>query len=97
MCVRHSLTSWWVDAELEVAFNKERAIMHETKCRSVLLIPLNLDDYMFSAEWQSGKRQIVRSRVAADFRDPAKFDQEFTRLLGSLKRESPAGPIEESI
>jgi hypothetical protein len=87
---RHSLTSWWVDAELEVVFNKERAIMHETKCHPVLLIPLNLDDYMFSAEWQSGKRQVVRSRVAADFRDPAKFEREFTRLLESLKRDSPA-------
>jgi hypothetical protein len=85
---RHSLTSWWVDAELEAAFGKERAIMKETNCRAHLLIPLNLDDYMFSAEWRSGKRQIICSRVAADFRDPARFDQGVARLVTALKRDS---------
>ena len=85
---RHSLSSWWVETELETAFSMERTLMEETKRRSVLLIPLNLDDYMFSQEWQSGKRQIVRSRVAADFRDVAKFDEQLSRLLGALKRTS---------
>jgi hypothetical protein len=84
---KHSLTSWWVDTEIEAAFEKERTLMRETDDRSTMLIPLNLDDYMFSDAWKSGKRQIVRSRLAADFRDPAQFEQEFGRLVRSLRHE----------
>lgn len=85
---RHSLSSWWVEAELETAFSKERSIAEETSQRMPLLIPLNMDDYMFSKEWQSGKRHVVCSRVAADFKDEARFDEQLLRLLNALERRS---------
>jgi hypothetical protein len=55
-CSRHSLTSWWVDT----AFEKERRLMRERGKRTLALVPLNLDGYIFKDQWASGKAQQVR-------------------------------------
>ena len=57
----HSLSSWWVDAEIDAAFAKERELMQVTKRRALVLIPINLDGYMFSERWKSGKRRLLFS------------------------------------
>jgi len=90
-----SLTSWWVDGEIEKAFQKERTILTERGTRVRALIPLNLDGYLF--KWQSGKASVVTERLAADFtgweHDNAKFEREFERLVRALRtdegREAP--------
>jgi hypothetical protein len=67
-CSRHSLTSWWVDSEIDTAFEK---------------------GYLLGDEWRSGKRQQVRSRLAADFTgwetDNARFEAAFERLVKALQ------------
>jgi uncharacterized protein YjbI with pentapeptide repeats len=83
---KHSLSSWWVDSEIDAAFAKERDLMKITKQRSIVLIPINLDGYMFSESWKSGKRRLVQSRLAADFTDPKRFDDEFHKLVEALRR-----------
>jgi hypothetical protein len=64
---RASLTSWWVDNELNSVIAKEQAQWKEAKEESLVLIPLNLDGFMFTDDWKSGWKNQVTSRLAADF------------------------------
>ena len=62
------------------------------------LIPLDLDRFLFSADYQSGKKAEITSRVAANFagweKDHAVFDRELDKAIRALRtgesgREKP--------
>ncbi len=93
-CSRDALLSWWVDSEIASAFAKEQALMEQRKNKVLALIPLNLDDYLFDGEWENGKAQQVRTRLAADFRgwetDNNKFETGLDRLIKALRTDEHA-------
>jgi hypothetical protein len=66
---KHSLTSWWVENEINSVISKEQQLWKERGKETLSLIPLNLDGFMFSKEWQSGWKNQIKSRFAVDFTD----------------------------
>jgi hypothetical protein len=83
------LTSWWVDNEIKIAFEKEQKLWQERQKEVLALIPLNLDDYLFSGNWQSGLATEVKSRLAANFigweYNNRTFEEQFERLVRALR------------
>ncbi|MGA7731316.1 MAG: toll/interleukin-1 receptor domain-containing protein [Chloroflexia bacterium] len=87
-CSEHSLKSWWVENEINLAIQKEQRLYKERGEEVLALIPLNLDNYMLEGEWSSGWKGQITERLAADFtgwrRSHKKFEQQLDRLMQAL-------------
>jgi hypothetical protein len=101
-CSKDSLTSWWVDNEIDTVFQKERELMKQRGKKTLALIPLDLDGYLLGNDWSSGKRQQILSRLAADFRgwesDHDKFQNQLKLVIAALSlnetgRQKPPQPM----
>jgi hypothetical protein len=83
---KHSLQSWWVDNEIENAILKEQlAYKLSAQEESLVLIPLNLDGFLFSSKWNNGWKAQITSRLAPDFHGWEKFVR-FDRATGNERR-----------
>jgi hypothetical protein len=87
-------TGWWVEQELERAFQKEREIRLATAARTSLVIPLAIDDCLFG-HWDSPHRATLLQRKVADFRnwkEPALYAESLESLVKALgiRRNGPS-------
>ncbi len=86
-CSKNSLgDSAWVDAELEFAFERERKLHKASGSAKSVVIPLNLDGYLFDG-FEGPKGPQLRKRSAADFtqwRQPEAFEGAVVDLLRAL-------------
>ncbi|QDT40691.1 Secreted effector protein PipB [Gimesia alba] len=87
---KHSLTSDWVNQEIEIAFeNEDRQYRRDTDVIRSLL-PLNLDQHLFD-HWEHQNKQTLCDRVAADFKgwetDQKTFDSQVERVITALQTD----------
>ncbi len=70
VCSKESLTSWWVEREIERILKKERMYNNGKKETEKvnLLIPISIDDYVFN-EWDSPWAEEINRYIIGDFRD----------------------------
>lgn len=97
---KESLSSWWVENEINKAFKKEQVLRKQRGQKVLSLIPLDLDGYLFN--WEDGLADEIKSRYAPDFSGWEKnnnvFEQALERLVKALQadnsgRETP--PVEK--
>jgi len=81
--------------------HKEEGIWKERNQKVLALIPLDLDGYVLSGQWESGKSSYLTSRFVGDFtaweEDNAKFETGVEKLVKALRaddgaREKPPEP-----
>jgi DNA polymerase V len=91
-CSKNSLTSWWVENEIQIAFDKEQKLWKERGVETLVLVPLDMDGFLFKQECQSGLATQIRSRLAADFIDweheHNKFEKQVELLVRALRANS---------
>ncbi|HVO41990.1 MAG TPA: toll/interleukin-1 receptor domain-containing protein [Aggregatilineales bacterium] len=93
---RQSLTSGWVDDEIEIALQLERDAFRASGERRAILIVLDLDGYIHSSAYRSSKKELLRSRYCFNFTtwaNEAAYRGELARLIASLREGSHALPL----
>ncbi len=95
-CSEAALTSWWVDQEIEKALQKEDRLWRERGEKVQALIPIRLDDYVFSG-WASGKKSMVTSRYIGDFSQGVADEERFQEALDRLVLALSADPLARGI
>jgi uncharacterized protein YjbI with pentapeptide repeats len=89
-CSRNSLTTRWVDDEINRAMDQGSSPIKEGRERVPSLIPITIDAYLF--EWKNARAAQVKQRLAADFtgwdRDNLRFERELERLLRVLRADA---------
>jgi hypothetical protein len=92
-CSKNSLTSGWVETELDKALDKEQTLRKERGEKVYALIPLDLDGYLLNG-WQSSRASIVKQRLAIDFNGWAeshtKCEEKIEEVVRALRSDDHA-------
>jgi hypothetical protein len=88
-CSQSALNSWWVEEELETAFKKERSMRKKRGEKVLVVIPLNLDGYIF--DWEGGHSAELTARLAPDFTgwetNNTIFEKQIERVVLALRAD----------
>jgi hypothetical protein len=80
-----------VDNEIGTALEKEQQLTKERACKVQVIIPLDLDGYLFGQSWRAGYRAELRRRLAADFtgweRDQGKFEARVEDVVRAMRAD----------
>ena len=87
-CSKTALTSWWIDAEVERALERERWLTRMQRRKEPALYGINLDGHLFDIKPAGQNLAAIKSRLVADFsgweKKRANLDWPFDRLLEAL-------------
>ncbi|MEM6724213.1 MAG: toll/interleukin-1 receptor domain-containing protein, partial [Bacteroidota bacterium] len=87
ICSEASLNSWWVETEIENILQKEEDLRKATNKRHSLLIPIQIDDYVFSPDCPRELQRQIKSTKVGDFREwrnEAIFNQKIDELIAAI-------------
>jgi hypothetical protein len=92
-CSRNSLNSWWVERELDTAFEKERGIRNDRHEHKLVIIPLDLDGYLLDG-WNGPHASALRKRLAARFLGwqtaTSLYSRQLEKLQAALRSDEAA-------
>lgn len=91
ICSKDSLTSWWVELEIERILEKERNYNRgkKEKDKVNLIIPITIDDYIFD-EFDSPWSTHIKKYIIGDFREwtnDMQYKKSLRELLNSVQIE----------
>lgn len=98
-CSKSSLNRYWVNTEIDKALKKEETLWRERGKKTLVLIPLNLDGYLF--DWEDSRASVLTDRYAEDLvgwkKNPEKLKRALDRIEKALRaddsgREPPPEP-----
>ncbi len=93
LCSKSSLSTkkrgWWVDQEIELGLNKERRKREDGSVSPLVVIPIDLDGYLYSNLCTSRHRQVLRDRVEGRLSVP----KQLNRILEALRVGGPQRPL----
>lgn len=98
-CSANAINKPWFDREVTSALHVEDAIAELTGERPALILPLDLDGFLFSADCRSAVVPQLRDRVTADFTDRTDHHDAFERgvrqVIRALRTSTGTAPLSE--
>jgi len=81
----NSLQSWWIDDEIEAAFQREETLTAQRGKPTEVIVPLIIDGYIQGGNWDGVKNKRVYDRLNIDFsrcrRDKDRFAAEIEKVV----------------
>jgi uncharacterized protein YjbI with pentapeptide repeats len=85
-CSVHSLNSYWCDRELAIALEKEERLTKSHSRPTLVIIPLDLDGYLYDEAWRGAYRAENRRRLASDFKNWESSESDFQKKVKDVIR-----------
>ena len=93
-CSKTSLSSSWVDEEVDRALEKEERLWKKYGKRVLALIPADLDGHLF--DWQGDQADVLRGRSVARLEgwetDNSIYGEQVKRIVDALRADDGVGP-----